>query len=72
MSFSAVELSDENISEVVTSPLQFIYGRTESAINKAFLDGLKNSSSGVIQRSVALIVVDEYYTKEKWTGKRCH
>ncbi|XP_028400220.1 uncharacterized protein LOC114523482 [Dendronephthya gigantea] len=69
MDFSAVELSDKNVSEVVKSPPQYIYASAESAINKAFLDSLKNSNSA-IHRSIALIVVDESHTVETWTGKR--
>ena len=40
-----------------------------SAIEKAFLDGFKNSSS-TIHQSLALVVVDESHTVETLTGKR--
>ena len=69
LGFSAVELLDENVSDVIRSPPQYIYASAESAINKAFLDGLKNTSSAIHQ-SIALIVVDESHTVETWTGKR--
>lgn len=56
MGFSAVELLDENVSEVVKSPPQYIYASTESAINKTFLD---MGSGTAVLRSIALIVVNE-------------
>ena len=66
---SAVELSSDNQSAVVSSPPQFIYSSAESAIEKTFLDGLKHGSSAIHQ-SLSLIVVDESHTVETWTGKR--
>ena len=70
LEFSAVELSsDINVEQVVHSPPQFIYASAESVIEKAFLDGLKNSRSAIHQ-SLSLIVVDESHTIETWTGKR--
>ena len=66
---SAEELSNDNLSAIVSSPPQFIYASAENAIEKAFLDGLKNSRSAIHQ-SLALIVVDESHTVETWTGKR--
>ncbi len=66
---SAEELSNDNVSAVVSSPPQFIYASAENAIEKTFLDGLKNSRSAIHQ-SLALIVVDESHTVEMWTGKR--
>lgn len=66
---SAVELSSDNVEEVVRLPPQFIYASAESVIEKAFLDGLKNSRS-TIHQSLSLIVVDESHTIETWTGKR--
>ena len=70
LGFSAVELrSDINVEQVVHSPPQFIYTSAESVIEKAFLDGLKNSRSAIHQ-SLSLIVVDESHTIETWTGKR--
>ena len=41
---SAVELSSDNVEQVVRSPPQFIYASGESVLEKAFLDGLKKQS----------------------------
>ena len=69
MGVSAVELSSNNVEQVVRSSPQFIYASGESVIEKAFLNGLKNSRSAIHQ-SLSLIVVDESHTIETWTGKR--
>ena len=55
---SAVELSSDNVEQVVRSPPQFICASAESVIEKGFLDGLKNNRS-TIHQSLSLIVVDD-------------
>ena len=65
---SAVELCDEEMDEICRSPPQFIYAIAEKAIEKSFLDVLKDKTA--LHRSVSAVVVDESHTMETWTGKR--
>ena len=69
LGFSVVELSSENVSQVIASPPQFVYTSAESAVEQQFLDGIKNSSS-CIHQAINCIVVDESHTVETWTGER--
>ncbi len=66
---SAMELSKETIHKITTSPPQFIYCSAENAIDRDFLDMLKDDGSQ-LHKSVEAIVVDESHTIETWTGKR--
>ena len=66
---SAVELSDKTFANVVRSPPQFIYTTAEQAIDRKFIEEMKNMTS-VLHRSIAAVVVDESHTVETWGSKR--
>ena len=69
INFSAVELSDKTFADVVRSPPQFIYSTTEQAIDRKFMQEMKNITS-VLHCSIAVVVVDESHTVETWGGQR--
>ena len=60
--------SDENLAQISASPPQFIYCTAEEAIEKDFLDCLKDSA-GKLHKSLATVVIDETHTVLTWTGK---
>ena len=60
---SAAELTNENFGNILKDPAEFIYCSTEQALEKRFLDALKDQNSKIHQRTSA-VVVDEPHTVE--------
>ena len=65
----AMELTSENMASIITNPPQFLYCTAEKAIEKTFLDALKDNNTA-LHEAVPAIVVDETHTVESWTGRR--
>ena len=66
---SAAELTVETAKDIIKDPPNLIYCSAEQALDKSFLEALKDSE-GKLHRGVGGIVVDESHTVETWTGKR--
>ena len=64
----AMELTSENMASIITNPPQFLYCTAEKAIEKTFLDALKDNNTA-LHAAVSAIVVDESHTVESWTGR---
>ena len=65
INFSAVERSDKTFADVVLSPPQFNYSTAEQAIDRKFMQEMKNIAS-VLHCSIVVVVVDESHTVEMW------
>ena len=63
LSCSAEYLKSENLPQISESPPQFIYCTAEKAIDKDFLERLKDNT-GKLHKSIAAVVIDETHTVE--------
>ena len=68
-SCSAEDQKSENLPKIAESPPQFIYCTAEKAIDKDYLERLKDNM-GKLHKSIAAVVIDETHTVETWTEKR--
>ena len=66
LGFTALELTDKTLKDILLYRPQFIYCSAENTTSQSFLDALR----GELHSNVAAIVVDESHTVETWTGKR--
>ena len=66
---TANEFTSESLSEIIANTPQFVYCSAEQALDKRFLDALKDERTGLHQK-VEAAVVDEAHTVESWTGQR--
>ncbi|XP_022809537.1 ATP-dependent helicase SGS1-like [Stylophora pistillata] len=69
MGIPAASTKDISVDELRAAKFQLIFGSAETAIEKPFLDILKDNCSS-LDRKLAAVVVDESHTVETWTGKR--
>ncbi len=66
LGFTALELTDKTLKDILLYRPQFMYCSAENATSQSFLDALR----GELHNNVAAIIVDESHTVETWTGKR--
>ena len=70
LGMSTVSLGNApNIEEIKSGKYQLIFGSAENVLDKRLLDALKDSTSHLHNRLVAL-VIDESHVIEMWTGER--